>query len=119
LADFFEEMAVVADELIAEFGGPADLEIRGAVTGSAWEQTATVTLEPVTVADIGWTTRQRESPRILSKDRHFLLAALSAGTPPSTDKRLWVDGVAYKIVDMDTIKRPGGAEVIFDLHCRA
>lgn len=113
--EFYEEMAVVAAELIEEYGRPASFVVKGAVSGPAWEQTeGGTTLLPVFVVESSWTTKEREAQRIEAKDKRFLVAASEA---PPPEARLLDGGVSYEIIETNPLK-PGNVGVYLDIQAR-
>lgn len=126
MADFYDEMADMAAELLSEDRGAGGLGAVGAirVETRAEDEDSLTPGDPVTtnhscryVFD-EYKDRQRDGTRIQMTDRMAIIAAKDlAVVPSSAHKFVDVDGEAYEIVTVMPIK-PAGTGVIYIAQIR-
>jgi hypothetical protein len=109
-----------ADELIADFGGPAAVT-KQVTTGPAWDQTLTPVAYATFAVRVEFTWKQLQGDSVLATDQRWLVAAgplaLQGVTSVTAPDSVTVGGVDYPVVKADPLQ-PAGTVVMFDCQCR-
>lgn len=116
----YSRAKATADRLINRFGKANKavlLEPAGQI-GKSFDPIALAPTEHLCrVVALEYRAREVDGTTILSTDKRFYVAVEDLQITPKTSWVLVVDGVKYRIMDVNTLQ-PGDVVIMWDLQCR-
>lgn len=125
MAGFYDEMAAVALELIAEFGQQGQITevvpashdpVTGVVTpGGERAQTGQMILLEYTLNESG--AKHAAGTQVLTGDKKILVAAKGLDWEPTMASKVIADGATWSLINIK-VSRPAGVPLVYELHGR-
>lgn len=119
MSDFYDEVAEVADELLAEFGQPCVLisTVNGDYDPSTGGGSVTTTTQPVTAAIFDYPQRFIDGTMIRTGDKKVLVSPVGMTGAKPGDVLTDAAGAAFSVVDAKAVA-PAGITVLWILQVR-
>ena len=120
---FYDRVSRKAAKMIARYGRTTGITLVAMSTPTIrdptkpWETTATESSESCTAVVIHYDEKLIDGTTIQRGDRQVIVAALGLNTPPNLNGAAVIDGVRYKIVNVQPLE-PGGQALIYTLQVR-
>jgi hypothetical protein len=120
---FYEEMAMVAVELITEFGQPVTLRdiVKGGynpATGATAPDTVFERIAPGILAD--YTGREFQANSLIQQgDKKLKIAAAGLASPPALQSKVVIQGKTWSIVPPLKEINPAGTPLLYELQVRS
>lgn len=125
MAGFYDEMASVALELIAEFGQQGQIKepvpgsydpVTGVVTpGGERAQLGQIILLEYSLNESG--AKHAAGTQVLTGDKKILVAAKGLNWEPTIESKVIVDGATWSLINIK-VSRPAGVPLVYELHGR-
>lgn len=118
MSEFYDEMAAMAVELLAEFGKPVTIVRKGAPTGPPHNPMPGADVDHACdFVETGYDIENRDATLVAKGDKLGIISPAVDVAPLLTD-RIRIDGKLYQIADVQPLN-PGGVTLLYKVHARA